>query len=523
MVNEVINYRAEKMRSNKGEAIVVFIDPFTSENTYEFRDILKKYGAMWHQPRKRWYWVLSKDPEKRKIQMENMIKPCIRELNALQDKGKPKKTSDEEIGALEQLIAGLDEIINARIETTENFTPGDVEAVKRKLAEFKKQLLDATSDEEFRKRFEPVLKQVVAGGMTYSILNTILIHVQDPEATYVYSLKRWRERNRYVDMAHAKPICLWVPVQDSKAVTRVTNEYLAKVGKKHRRELSPEEETDLNQILMQEVPSVGRKLVPSFYDIRFTKVIKGKKDLVQGTNKGEVLVNTKSGNENGDLKWFDENTPEDSESIAIYNALIEIIQELGIKVAYVDNLDGARGVSKGGVIEILKDAPKNIGTCNTIIHELSHEFFHHDWLMNNNEKWKRFYLGRQGWDAHPREQQAELSAWIVMRFLGYDMKTNINYLGNWGINIENAGKVFDQVAACANKIVDLLFDKLGKNNINESINTPEYITGLEVAELLGPEFKNLYLKSKQLNQQQLQEENEAYKKAFKRICNVEMD
>ena len=31
-------------------------------------------------------------------------------------------------------------------------------------------------------------------------------------------------------------------------------------------------------------------------------------------------------------------------------------------------------------------------------------------------------------------------AWIVMRSFGYDMQTNINYVGIWGLNQDNAVK-----------------------------------------------------------------------------------
>lgn len=519
MTNEVINYRTQKMSTKQGnQVVVVYIDPYTSESLYNHKDILKNYGAAWDGRNRRWYWVLSNDETKRKTQMEKMIEPCIRELNQYQDKGKPSKTPDEEIEGIRGLIAIIDDVINAKIETTKEFTPGDVEAVKQMMAQYKKELLAATTDEEFRKKFEPMLKRVIEGGRRYSIMNTILIMLQDPEATYVHSLSQWQKRNRYVIKHGARPICMWVPMQDPAARNKFIRQYLNQVGKKSESELTPTEQDEMFQLMSLQVPSKGVKLVPSFYDIRFTKVKPFKQDKVQGIDKGEHLVNTKSGNENGDLKWFDENTPETEESIRIYDALIKTIQKMGIKLSWVDNIDGsARGVSKGGSIDILTNAPKNIGTCNTLIHELSHEIFHHMELQNMNPTWKSYYLGR-GEGRKIVEQQAELCAWIIMRFLGYDMKTNINYLGNWGINEENAGKVFDQVARAADKIADILFKELGSapdtGNLNESILT-EGITGLDVAKMVGME--NLYLKSKQKEQAALEESQKAAQATFNRI------
>lgn len=523
MVNEVINYRTQKMRTKQGnQVVIVYIDPYTSENLYNHKAILTQYGAKWDGSNHRWFWYLSNDPEKRETQMEKMIKPCIRELNAVEDNGKPGKSADEEIEALQGLIAKVDELINAKIETTENFDAKDAEAVKRKLLEFKKQLMDATTDEEFRQRFEPMLKMIIEGGREYSFLNTLLIKLQDPEATFVYSLSNWNKRNRYVDTAHAKPICMWKPIQDNRAVQQAKAKYLQDHGLKHEYELTPEQEKEMWEIIKHTVPSKGKMLVPSFYDIRFTKVKRGKKDLVKGINKGEKLVNTKSGNENGDLKWFDENTPVTEESVKIYNALIQVIQNMGLKLDFTDNIDGtARGVSMGGAIKVLKSAPKNIGTCNTLIHELSHEMFHWMNLQGMDDKWKRYYLGTsQGRGVV--EQQAELCAWIVMRFLGYDMKTNINYIGNWGINEENAAKVFDQVANAADKITGMLFDELGKEQpaeegvLNESI-VNESLTGLGVASLLGDEFRELYIRSKK-REEQLEESRNKITDEFNRVC-----
>jgi len=530
MVNEVINYRTQKMTTKQGnQAIVVYIDSYTSENMYAHKDILKKYEAKWDGRYRRWYWVLSTDEEKRQWQMQTFIEPCIRELNAVEDNGKPAKTGDEEIQALKELISALDIVINSKIETTDNFTPGDVEAVKNKLMNFKKDLLRATTDEEFRQRFEPVLQQVIEGGFNYSILNTLLMMIQDPKATYVYPKGKWNKLNRYVDTAHGKPICMWTPIQDEKERYQFIKKWLAEHGKTTKDVLTPDEEREMYDDMKVAVPFKGWSLKPYFYDVRFTKVMKGKKDLAVFKRNGVHMVNQKSGNENGDLKWFDENTPETEESKRIYDALINVIQNMGIKLAFVNNIGGsdARGVSKGGYIDILKDAPKNIGTCNTLIHELSHEIFHHQELQGMDNAWKKFYLGRG--DRHLVEQQAELCAWIVMRFLGYDMKTNINYIGNWGINEENAAKVFDQVANAADKITKLLFAELNKmpetvpqeQTLNESM-IKESITGLDVASMLGDDFKKLYLKSKQRQQTTLEEESNKLNESFRRICGIEL-
>jgi hypothetical protein len=182
---------------------------------------------------------------------------------------------------------------------------------------------------------------------------------------------------------------------------------------------------------------------------------------------------------------------------------------------------GARGVSKGGVIDILSSAPKNIGTCNTLIHEFSHEIFHHENLKNMNPKsWEKFYIGRNG-GRNIVEQQAELCSWIVMRYLGYDMKTNINYLGNWGINEENAAEVFDQVANAADTIMGLISKNYNKT-LNESMSLGQ-LTGLDVAKMIGPKIEQLYLKSKEKKEQQMVAEKDEINNLFEKYCGLSIN
>ena len=521
MISEKINYRIDKVKSLQGnESMILYLDPLTSENTFPFKDVLKKYGAKWDGKKNRWYWYLSNDEEKREKQMETMIIPCVNELNSLQDSGKPNVTADEEIKSIRELISKINEIINTEIETNEHFTQMDANTIKEKVKNFKNDLIKATTDEEFRKRFEPVIKQVMEGGQTYSILNTILIHIQDPQATYVYCLSDWNARNRYVfDKKH--PIALFAPIQDSGEKNEVIKKYLKSIGKKNKNELTDDEQNELKVILGLTVKTKGWRLVPYFYDIRFTKVMRGKKDLVQGKSK-EKMINTKDGNENGDLKWFDDSTPVTEESVKIYNAIVKSIEDTGIKLNFVNSLDGtARGVSKGGVIDILSSAPKNIGTCNTLIHEFSHEIFHHENLKNMNPKsWEKFYIGRNG-GRNIVEQQAELCSWIVMRYLGYDMKTNINYLGNWGINEENAVEVFDQVANAADTIMGLISKNYNKT-LNESMSFGQ-LTGLDVAKMIGPKMEQLYLKSKEKKEQQMVAEKDEINNLFEKYCGLSIN
>ena len=104
------------------------------------------------------------------------------------------------------------------------------------------------------------------------------------------------------------------------------------------------------------------------------------------------------------------------------------------------------------------------------------------------------------------EQQAEISAWIVLRNFGFNMRAARNYVGCWGGNDENCVKVFDTVANVATFIIGELENKLS-SPIKEGINIFENtITGQDIAELLGGKVLDSYEKGKlKLQQQEITE------------------
>ena len=150
---------------------------------------------------------------------------------------------------------------------------------------------------------------------------------------------------------------------------------------------------------------------------------------------------------------------------------------------------------------------------NTLTHEFAHELLHQRYLKNNNEDLKRYFIGTKQGRAVV-EQQAELSAWIVLRNFGFDMETNINYVGMWGMDEKNAAKVFDTVASVSEEIIRRLGQKMS-TNITESLMrlVENRIDGYGLAKMLG--FEDLYVRSKKLEKQNTVTEN--YKSLVNRI------
>ena len=150
--------------------------------------------------------------------------------------------------------------------------------------------------------------------------------------------------------------------------------------------------------------------------------------------------------------------------------------EVTLEASFVDDLGGARGVSKSGTIEVLANQPKNAGMFNTIVHEYAHEILHQKYLKSKDEEMKDYFVGTEEGRGKV-EQQAELCAWIVLRCFGYDMQTNINYVGIWGLNQDNAVRVFDSVSNVATLISKQIIKKENgqETDMFESKQYPLYL------------------------------------------------
>ena len=255
---------------------------------------------------------------------------------------------------------------------------------------------------------------------------------------------------------------------------QIQADFIRAANKNSYEELTPGEKDELRVRLLGNSNSGMFALQPFFYDIRYTKQIEGTEDV--------------TGDPNANIDWFSEG--DNNENTAhLYDSLLQVIESTGIKLGFVNDLGGARGVSKSGSIDILKTGTKSSGTIITIVHEFAHELLHQKYL-NQNKDYSQYFIGTsQGRRAV--EQQAELTAWIVMKEFNYDMPTATNYMGIWGMDENNAAKVFNDVASVSTFIINKLYLQLSSNGyIQESSGyQPKQvnITGLDVARMIGME------------------------------------
>lgn len=480
ILNEEINYKVEK---NINGTPIAYIDPLTSENIYPFKDIIKKYGAKWDTRFKRWYWLLSNNNNESQNILNKFVNPCIDELTSLETpKNNVRRKSRDIKEQIEKVVNELNKIINAP-SNDEGGNEESISEIKNKVASFKEKIVKITSSEEFKAVMGPIIKFKQAFGHQYSFSNLLLIYLQDKKATMVKPKSKWIKLNRYV-IRDAPSIALYTPIglesYSAEEKKYITQEFLLRYGVKSVKELTTGQKEELNVQLNGKNPK-GFALIKGFYDHRFTKPIRGRKDLAPEAGK------------NKDVEWFDDKSPVNEKTEKLYNAVISAIKSVGLSIDFVSDLGGARGVSKSGSIDILKDAPKNIGTVSTIIHEFSHELLHQRYLSNKSkDEFSQFFVGKNG--RSMVEQQAELSAWIVCQYFGFEMPTNVNYMGCWGMDDKAAPIVFDTVANTSSYIIEKISNFM-KNNIKEGIeDIKPIISGEDVANMIGA--GDIYRKNK---------------------------
>ena len=481
-LNEAFEVRAGQFTSKEGKVSkIAYIVSTDGEQLYNYTNIVKKYGAKWLPTLKLWGWFIS---DKNQFIIDSQIKPCIQELNnAKQSEGNGNENGNEDGNDIIKIIENLQEMLSNTDMIDELDTVKiDTKIINSNLEKFKLDLLNSLSAEEFKEKLEPIIKFKRANGPAFSFFNTLLIYMQMPTATMVKKKSRWLELNKIIK-PNAKPLVAWVPDgkrQKSSKTDKenLINKYLEQYNVSTYDELPIGVQELITSQSNMVINPTSYKLAPYFYDISQTEQKPGTEDVV--------------GTPNVDLPWFEENGEETDEIKAYIQAIKNVIQKSGIQLSSVQDLGGARGVSKSGAIDVLENVPQNIGTLNTLIHEFAHEVLHQKFLQSKNDEFKEFYRGtKEG--RQIVEQQAELTAWIVLMHFGYNLETSKNYVSMWGMDEKSAVVVFDTISFVANKIVEKMvkeLENMENQHLNENINNVRVpgllnTTGLEIAELCG--------------------------------------
>lgn len=460
MINETFNIKNKRLTAKDGHQYdIAYIDPATSENTFPYKDEIKKYGAKFFSDLKAWGWYLGQNPES---VYNNYIKPCLEYLVSVEDNSSGER-QDNVIQIIDSLLS---ELSSGNIEQGKS---SSVKNLRNELQQFKSDLLNSVNSEDFKRKIEPIIKFQQAQGHNFSFKNALLIIFQDPKATMVKSKTLWNKMNReVVDSSH--PIVLFRPDGDNKISQSekdaITADFLYQCGVYDVKELNPGQKEELSIRLRGNANAMSFKMYFG-YDIRFTKQMEGK----------EELVSQKTGDE---PDWYDKSTDKSEYLSLLIDSATQMIIDSGLKIKYVplSEMGGALGSANAdGTITLAQDAEPVLNYANTIIHEFSHELLHLKYLKktsetNENSEWAQYYVGTKAGRGFV-EQQAELCAWMVLKHFNFDVtESSLVYTSGWGMTNEKAAaKVFDTIADCASFIMRKLDAYIDRDASNQENNT----------------------------------------------------
>lgn len=222
----------------------------------------------------------------------------------------------------------------------------------------------------------------------HSFFNTLLIWLQNQNATKVAGFRQWEKKFRRVKKG-AKGLMIFVPIFSK-----------------------PETEKDDETGLDKEVRK-GRavRFRPGYvFDIADTEAI------------------DERGNVPDQPQWFHESEPTER-TRQLYGYLKEVISTIGITMTSDAPIGQEKGYSKGNHIN-MSSAIEGAGEVATLVHELAHELMH----------WKKSSLYYQGdevkYSSALKELQAESVSYIVMKHYDLPVQHQPTYLALWKANKE---------------------------------------------------------------------------------------
>lgn len=512
-------FKVSRSNDTRGNPIA-FLDPNAPENaeTFKHKDILKNYGAKWSKsPQFKnifpphstgfWFWFIGATEDKWRTVYDKMIRPALEKVHQAEG------ASPEDSQAA--LVASLDAIIekistaNPVYDTDAVLTPEVKEKIKSKLEDFKLTITNIKDDAEFKETMKKIIAFQSAQGHEFSFMNTILILIQRPDSKLVKSKSNWQNLyNRTINKG-AIPIWIRKPAESAKRQysknekDQITQKFLKTTGKQSVADLGVGEKERLNVALSGEV---FRRVFELYdvYDIADTTLIEGRPDPAADALKKRE-----------EIPWFTGDEIDDRVR-PIWDALMSFASEKGIGVELVgpEVLGGARGSSASGTIKILNNEGNDVGLTKTLAHELSHELLHQRYLKGRDKELEKYFVGTEIGRGLV-EQQAELTAWMVLAAFNFDLKTtSFNYAALWGANDKNMIDVFDNVSGVANYLISEVA-KRGVQLTEVDVDMPmgkKYYTPADVADILNVEDKFRQVVQQEKQQQMMEKYNKLVNK-----------
>lgn len=254
-----------------------------------------------------------------------------------------------------------------------------------------------------------------------SFTNTLLIFIQNPDATHVEGFRTWQTKfNRSVKKG-AKGITIFAPMSYSN---------------------NDADETEIDKQVNQKNISFRPKAV---FDVADTEPM----------NEKGILPE--------EPKWFDNNTPNETAD-ELFQYVEQVLEELGINLTKTDAKGGEKGYSAGEHINLTSNIA-GVGRLSTLVHELAHELMH----------WKKsspFYDDanlKANNSRESQELQAESVSYTVLRHYEIPVQHHATYLALWKANKEKIKDNLDIII----KVSKFIIEKIDKVASESKKNNPQ--------------------------------------------------
>lgn len=253
-----------------------------------------------------------------------------------------------------------------------------------------------------------------------SFHNSLLIYLQDKQATHVEGFRTWETKFGRRVQKGAKAITIFAPRFPKKKTD--PNE-------------DGKDDADIDKEVKQR--NFTFFIPVTVFDIRFTQPIPGQEHKWRE-----------------DVAWHADNTPNENAAKLVRYAK-QLAEELGIRVTQDKATGGEMGYASGGHIN-LTSGIAGINEASTFIHEIAHE------LLHFNEKSVMFIEPRPS--REERELQAESVAYIVLRHYDLPAQHQATYLALWKANKESIQRNMSYIKKAADFIITKL-DEIAKDDV----------------------------------------------------------
>lgn len=366
-----------------------------SKETFKHKEALKKGGFKWNSNINAW------------ATEENNFSHAQSVLNA--------------INKIESLITKLEDVE----ELVRNSDAPNKNQLSDRIKLFVDDLAQATDEAAADAKIKQYLN-FFSKFRKHSFTNSLLIFIQNPNATKVAGFRQWEEKFHRRVIKGAKGILIYAPIVSKK---------------KGEEEIGGDE----NETLITRFKPVY------VFDVADTEPIDEKGNLPE------------------EPEWFDKNTPnETADKLIKYTEVV--LEELGINLTKLDAKGGEKGYSSGDHINLTSNI-EGVGQLSTLIHELAHELMH--WkktspfydeqnLKNNNSR-------------ALRELQAESVSYTVLRHYEIPVKHHATYLALWKANKDTIKDNMNLIIKVAKFIIEKI-DNVAKQYENiQNQNLQEFL------------------------------------------------